>query len=143
MAIYLQGVGSTACKFTVGGVDLTDHLRSITINQDFDDVDITASNATSKAHAVGLRSDSWDVELYQDFAASSVDQTLYTLLGTSTGTTIVYQTNGGTVTTTNPKYTMVANLFSYQPVSGSVGDASMLTVKFMPAQGSSTTRGTS
>lgn len=143
MAIYLQGVGANACKFTVGGVDLTDHLHQITINQDFDDVDVTAMNAVSKAHAVGLRDDSWEIELYQDFGSSSVDATLFPLLGSSTGATFLYQTSGSTVSATNPKYTMVGCLFSYQPVDGTVGAASMNKIKVMPAAGSSTTRGTS
>lgn len=143
MAIYLQGVGSTACKFTVGGVDLTNHLKSITINQEYDSVDVTAANATSKAFLVGLADDSWDIELYQDFATSSVDATFYPILGSSTGTTFIYQTNGGTVTATNPKYTLLGTVYSYQPVSGAVGDASMLSVNVKPAASSSTVRGTS
>jgi hypothetical protein len=143
MAIYLQGVGASAVLFTVGGTDLTDHVRSLTINQDFDDIDITPMNAVSKQHAVGLRDDSWEVEFFQDFAAGSVDAVLSPLLGSSTGATLVYQTSGTTVGTSNPKYSMVGNLFSYQPVNGEVGAASMITVTFMPAQGSSTTRATS
>jgi hypothetical protein len=143
MAIYLQGVGSTACKFTVGGVDLTSRLKSITINQEYDAVEVTASNATSKAYLVGLADDSWDVEMFQDFASSMTDATFYPLLGSSTGTTVVYQTNGGTVTATNPKYTLLATVYSYQPVSGSVGDVSMLKINLKPAAGATTTRGTS
>lgn len=143
MAIYLQGIGSTACKFTVGGVDLTNHLKSITINGDYDAVEVTAMNATSKAFLVGLRDDSWDLEMFQDFAASSVDATFYPLLGSSTGATFVYQTNGGTVTATNPSYTLLGTIYSYQPVDGSVGDASMIKINVKPAAGGATARGTS
>lgn len=143
MAIYLQGVGATACKFTVGGVDLTSRLKGITIEQSYDSVEVTASNATSKAYLVGLAEDVWTVELYQDFAASLTDATFYPLLGSSTGATMIYQTNGGTVTTTNPKYTMVGTVYSYQPVSGSVGDVSVVSIEIRPAAGSSTVRATS
>lgn len=143
MPIYLIGVGTTACKFTVGGTDLTSMLRSITINQEFDDVDITAMNAVSHAHAVGLRDDSWDLELYQNFDSSSTDASFYTLLGASSGTTFVYQTNASTVTATMPKYTLVGNLFSYPPIDGAVGDVSILKVTVKPAAGQYTQRGTS
>lgn len=143
MAIYLQGLGASAVLFKVGTVDLTDHVRSITISEDFDTVDITAMNAVSKASAVGLRDDEWTVEFYQDFASGKVDATLSPLLGDSTGATLLFQTSGTTVSATNPKYTMVGCLYSYQPVDGAVGDASMINVTFKPAAGSSTTRGTS
>lgn len=142
MAIYLQGVGANSFKLSVAGQDLTNHVRSVTINQDFDDVDITAMGAVSKAHAVGLRDDSIEVEFYQDFAASSVDQTLNPLLGSSTGATVLIQTSGATVSSTNPSYTLVATLFSYQPVAGAVGDASTTTVTFRPAASQSITRAT-
>jgi hypothetical protein len=143
MAIYLQGVGATACKFTVGGTDLTSRLKGIEITQEFDSVDVTASNATSKAYLVGLAEDTWTISLYQDFASNMTDSVFYPLLGSSTGATFVYQTNGGTVTATNPKYTLVGTVYSYQPVSGSVGDVSELTVEVKPAAGSTTVRGTS
>lgn len=143
MSIYLQGVGVASCKVTVGGVDLTDHVKSIAVNYDYDDVDITAMNATSKAHAAGLRDDSIEFEFYQDFATSSVDVTLNASLGSSTGTTVVVQTSGSTVTATNPKYTLVGIPFTYSPIDASVGDASMTKVKFMPAAGQAIVRGTS
>lgn len=143
MAIYLMGVGSTACKFTVGGTDLTSRLKSITINQDFDSVEVTAMNSTSKAYLVGLSEDSWDLELFQDYGTSLTDSVFFPLLGSSTGATFLYQTNGGTITATNPKYTLVGTVYSYQPVSGTVGEASMLTVNVKPAAGSTTVRATS
>ena len=143
MAIYLVGVGASAVKFTVGGTDLTDHLKSITINQDFDDQDVTAMNAITHAHAVGLRDDSWDIEMFQDYASSSVDSVFNGILGSSTGATFVFQTSGTTVSTTNPKYTMVGALFSYNPIDGSVGDPSMIKINVKPVAGSSTVRATS
>jgi hypothetical protein len=139
MAKYLQGVGSTALKLTVGGVDLSTRLRSIEINEEVDQVEVTAANATAKEYSPGLRDDTWTIEMYQDFAASSVHDTISPLLGSTTGATFIFQTNGATVTATNPKFTVLGTVYGYQPVSGTVGDASMVSFEVKPLSGSATT----
>ena len=143
MAIYLVGVGATSSLLSFAGVDLTDHVRSIDINETFDQVDDTAFNAVNRAYLVGLSDASITVEFYQDFASNKVDATLYPYLGSSSGATLIFQTNGATVTATNPKYTLPAAIFEYHPVNGAVGEVSTTTVTFRPTSGSSITRGTS
>ena len=143
MGIFLTGVGANSFKVSYGGTDLTDHVQSVTINQTFDKVDITAMGATSKAYLPGLRDDSVDITFFNDYAASSVDPTLFPFLGSTTGATLVIQTSGATVSATQPKYTMIACLYNYTPVDGTVGTASMNKVSFAPAQGQSIVRGTS
>lgn len=140
MAIFLTGLGTNAVKVTYNGVDLTNHVKSITINQDFDTVDVTAMNATNKAFAVGLQDASVDIEYYQDFAASSVDATHFPLLGSSTGATLLIQTSGSTVSATNPSYSGLMAFYTYTPVDSSVGDASMTKVTYRPASGQSFSR---
>lgn len=143
MAIYLQGVGANSFLLSYAGVDLTNHVRSVTINQEYEQVESTAFGATNRAFLVGLPDASVDVEFYQDFANASVDQTLSPYLGSSTGATLVIQTSGSTVSATNPKYTMVAAIFNYSPVAGSVGEVSINNVTFKPISGGTLTRGTS
>lgn len=140
---YIMGLGTTACKLTVGGVDLTSYARSITINQEFNEVDVTGLNSVAVSNYPGLINDSWEIEWFQTWDASAVDATLYPLLGTTTGATFIFQTNGGTVTSTMPKYTLVGTLYSYQPVNGTVGDVSMTTTTVLPIPGGYTSRGTS
>ncbi len=143
MAIYLVGVGTSSSLFSVGGTDLTDHVRSINITQQYDQVDDTAFGATNRAFLVGLSDASMEVEFYQDFASSKVDATLSPLLGSSTGATILFQTSGTTVSTTNPKYTMVGAIFEYHAVNGAIGEVSTTTVPFKPVSGQTLTRATS
>ena len=140
---YLMGVGTTACKLTVGGTDLTSYCRSITINQEYAEVDVTGMNSVSVSNVPGLIDDSWEIEWFQTWDASAVDATLYPLLGSQTGATFIFQTNGGTVTSTMPKYTLVGTLYTYQPVQGEVGAVSMTTTTVKPIAGQYTTRGTS
>lgn len=143
MAIYLNGVGTSAVLFQVNATDLTDHVRSVDIHFEYDRVDVTAMNATNKAFLVGLPESTMTVEFYQDFASGKVDATLSPFLGSSTGATILFQTSGTTVSTTNPKYSAVCGIFSYDPVNGAVGEASTTSVEFRPISGTGIVRGTS
>ncbi len=142
MAIYLQGVGANSFSVVYAGATLTDHVRSCTIHEEYDEVDVTAMGAVAHAVVPGLRQDSIDLEFYQDLAALSVDVTLNTYLGSTSGATLVIQSSGSTVSTTNPKWTVTAAPLSYQPINASVGEASTTTVTFKPVAGQSITRGT-
>jgi len=143
MGIFLTGVGAGSFLLSYNGVDLTNHVKSVTINQNFDAVEITAMGAVAKAYVPGLRDDSVDVELFQDYAASSVDQTIFPFLGSATGATLLIQTSGTTVNSANPKYTLLGSPYTYNPVDGTVGSAGMNKITFKPAAGQSIVRGTS
>src|SRR4051812_22691096 len=91
---FLIATGSTAPGLTIGGTDLSDHVRAIEVQQNVDDVDITAMGASTHQHAAGLRDDRIIVTFYQDYAASKVDATLNTLVGSSSGATVIAFTNG-------------------------------------------------
>jgi hypothetical protein len=71
----------------------------------------------------------------QDFAAGSVDATLNPLLGSIA--TVVITGTSGTVTSTNPSYTMTALVTQYSPFASSVGDIATLSVTW-PVTGSVT-----
>lgn len=143
MAIYLTGVGASAIKVTYNAVDLTDHVKSVTINMNYADIDITAMNAVSVAHTPGLRDDSIDVEFFQDFASASVHQTINAFAGSAAGATLVIQSSGSTVSATNPKFTLLSSPYTYNAIDGTVGAASMTKVQFKPAASSAIVVGTS
>jgi hypothetical protein len=132
----------TDASVTVSGVDLSDHVRRVTVTMSSDDVDITAMGQTAHNHAPGLRDDRVTVEFFQDFASSKVDATLNVLQGVQAGGTVVVKPTSGTVSATNPTYTLVGVLMGYVPLDGEVGAASMTTVEFLPAAGSKITRAT-
>lgn len=132
----------TDASVTVNSVDLSNHVDTVTITMSADDIDLTAMGATSHQHAPGLRNDAVDLTLFSDYAASSVDATLNGLVGNATGVTIVVKPTSGAVSSTNPSYTMTGVLLDYTPITGSVGQASKVPVKFVPAQNSSLVRAT-
>lgn len=138
MAIHVL----TNASLVFNSIDLSDHVRSVTVTMSSEDVDITAMGATARAHTPGLRDDRVEVEFFQDYAASKVDQTLAGYVGNATGATLVVKPVATTVSSTNPSYTMTAILLDYQPLSGTVGDANTNNVTFVPAAGSSITRAT-
>lgn len=138
MAIYVL----TNAAVIVNSGTLTDHVESVTVQMNADDIDITAMGATAHAHTPGLRDDKITVNFYQDFASGSVDATLNPTVGSALGGTIIVQ-SGTSVSSTQPKYTMPFVLLDYQPLDGKVGAASMTQVTFVPAAGGAITRGTS
>ena len=119
----------TNAQVTVNGVDLSNHVDSVEVQTNVDDVDITAMGASAHQHAPGLRNDKITVNFLQDFAASSVDATLFPLLG-NTGFTVKVVPVNTTVSTTNPSYTATCVLFTYNPLSGKVGERSDTSVEF-------------
>ena len=130
----------TNASVVFNSVDLSDHVESVEIDFAYDDVEITAMGATAKAYAPGLRDDKITVNFYQDFALAEVDQTLNSFLGSAAGASLVVKPTAGATSSVNPSYTMTATLYSYQPLSGKVGEASMTSVEFRPAAGSAIVR---
>jgi hypothetical protein len=66
-----------------GTTDLSDHIASVTLNSTFDIVETTAFGNTAKTRVAGLADNSVSFEFHQDYATSSVEQTIYPLLGTA------------------------------------------------------------
>src|SRR5688572_24918293 len=120
-------------SLVVNAVDLSDHVREITVSMSAEDLDATAMGANSRAHAVGLRDDRFEVTFLQDYAAAKVDATLAPLVGSSTGVTIVVEPTSAVVSATNPTYTMSGLLFDYTPIDATVGEISAPEVTFLPA----------
>lgn len=121
----------TDAYVVINSVNLSDHVRSVTITQEADEVELTAMGATAKDRALGIRDDKFEIEFYQDFAAASVDATLSPLVGQNTGFPVEVRPTSGAVSATNPKWTATCVLASYSPLAGSVGEASMTEVTLL------------
>lgn len=129
-------------SLTVNNVDLSDHVSEVTVTSSFDKVDVTAMGATNKEYLLGLGDATIEVTFLQDFASSKVDQTLSALAGSNTTFTVVVKPTSGSVTSTNPSFTMTAVLPDYVPIAGKVGDASTMKVTFQNAGTTGITRAT-
>ena len=116
-------------------VDLTNHVQSITINRNFDELEVTAMGATGRQYVAGLEVSTIAVDFLNDDAASSVMQTLNTLVGTTAAfkicqTTVPGSPSTATISATNPLYTGLVLVNKLTPVAGKVGDISMQSLTF-------------
>ncbi len=119
----------TDASITINSVALSDHANSVTINYEVDSVEVTSFGDQGHKFTGGLQNLSVEVALMQDYAATSVEATVYPLVGTTT--TLVIKPTSGATSATNPQYTITgAFLASHTPVAGAVGELSMTTLTF-------------
>ncbi len=117
----------TNAYVSIGGVDLSDAISSVSLSTTRDAVETTAFGSTAARTRVGgLADNSVTLEFHQDFATSEVEQTIYPLLGTTT--TVIINANGSSTTTTNPSYTFSALVTEWTPVNGAVGELATASV---------------
>ncbi len=113
---------------SVAGVDLSDHVKSLTLNHGADSVEKTVMSDTTHKFMGGLKVTSLDVEFAQDFASAKVDATLFPLVGTTAA--IIVRPDSAAVSATNPNFTFTGLLESYPPLGGSIGDEATVSVTF-------------
>jgi hypothetical protein len=123
----------TDAFISINGVTLSDHAKSVTVDDGRDQVDITAFGATSKSYTKGLGDAKVTVEFYQDFAAAKVHATLSPLISSTTPVTVEVRAQSGARSATNPAALMSALLFNYNMLAGSIGDASSFSAEFVNA----------
>ena len=129
---------ATDYNISINSVDFSASLAAVTLDVTVEEQDTTAVGSDSRTRIGGLRDASVSLDFHQDFGASSVDATLWPLLGTQA--TVVIKPTSGSVSATNPSYTFNALVTQYQPFASSVGDLSTLSVSW-PVSGD-ITRGT-
>jgi len=114
----------TNAGVVIGGVDLSDHVAQVSVDQSWDEVETTAFGDGGRTRVAGLEDSSLTLSFHQDFAAASVDATIAPLLA-GTAAFAIYA-NGTSVGGTNPSYSGTVLLTEWSPVAGTVGD--LLTV---------------
>jgi len=118
---------------SINGTNFADSLNSVELAEEADNLETTAFGSTWRTRIGGLKQASLTLNFMQDFAAGSVDATLNPLLGSIA--TVIIRPTSGTVTATNPNYTMTALVTQYSPFASSVGDIATLSVTW-PISGS-------
>ena len=123
MAVFLNnGVG-----VKVNSVDLSDHVNNITLNRNFDELDVTAMGDSGKRQIKGLEASSLTLDFLNDTATASVLATLQAAWGTNV-TVVLLQNKGTAVSATNPLYTMTALINGTTDINGATGDLSTQSV---------------
>ena len=135
MAIFLNNNAGFQIQVSAAYVDLTNHVKSITINRTFDELEVTAMGDTGHKFVAGLEASTIAVDFFNDTATASVLQTLNTLVGTSAAfkicqTTVPGTPSTATISATNPLYSGLVLVNKLTPVNGTVADISMQSLTF-------------
>jgi len=117
----------TNAYITINGVNLSDHIASVTLTTNTDVVETTAFGSTARTRISGLFDNSVALEFHQDYAASSVEATIYPLVGAAP-TAVVVKPNGATTSATNPAYSFNALVSEWTPLNGAVGELATASV---------------
>lgn len=125
---------ATDIKTTINGTDYSTSLAAVTLNLSSDEVETTAFGGGGyRSRVSGLKDASITLDFHQDFAAGSVDATLWNNFGSFA--TVVITPTSGTVTASNPTYTGVYLVSQTNPFASSVGDLATLSVTWPLASG--------
>ena len=127
---------------TVDGVNLSDHVSEVSVETERDEVDVTAMGANNKVQVAGLGDATITCTMFQDFAVSEVDATLWPLSTTNTPFVVTIKATSAVTSVTNPLFSMTCLMYGYSPLSGGIGDASSTEVTFRNAAQAGLTRAT-
>jgi hypothetical protein len=112
----------------INGVDLSDHVASVTINQNFDAVETTAFGDSGRTRVGGLEDSSLSLDFHQDFAAADVDATISPLVGGTAAFQLSPFGTGVAASGTAPRYSGSVLITEWTPLNGTVGDLSTASV---------------
>ena len=122
MAVF----AATDFDVSVNAVDLSDHCNSVTTDFSVADLETTAFGDTWTTRIGGLKSGTVSLNFHQDYAASSVDATLWSAFGTVVE--VILKPTSASVGSTNPSYTFNVLVTQIQPIAASVGDLAVQQV---------------
>jgi hypothetical protein len=126
-SVYLSSPG-----LEINNVDLTDQCTAASITYTVEALENTAFGSTARTYTAGLANNSITVTLYQSYAATETEASIYALVGTTT-TIELSPTVAGLTTpsATAPKYTLTgAYLESHTPINASLGELSTIDLTF-------------
>jgi hypothetical protein len=112
----------------VGTSTITDHVSTVSLAREIDQVEITAMNDNLNNFVGGIERSVLNLELYNDFASASVNSLFEDALGTKLNIKLIPVS--GTVSATNPSYTMSCLISSWTPVNGAVDAVASVSVSY-------------
>ena len=119
----------TDASITVNTVSLSTLSNSVSLVFEKDSVEVTAFGDVGHLFTGGLQNNSCEMQLFQDFAASQTEATIYGLVGTPT--VIAIKATSAATSATNPLYTLTNTMLTaHTPVNGAVGEIAMTSLSF-------------
>lgn len=118
---------------TINSVDLSDHVKSVNIEDSVDLQEASAMGDAGVTRLAGLRDWSVTLEFFADYDSAKVDATLQPLIGVQTA--LVVRKSADAKSATNPEYQGNGMLESLPVVSGEVGSVHTQSVTFQGSDG--------
>jgi hypothetical protein len=112
----------------INNVDLSDHVASVEIAQNFDEVETTAFGDGGRTRVAGLEDSSITLSFHQDFASGDVDATIGPLVGGTATFNIGPFGTAVAAAGTAPRYSGTVLVTEWTPLNGAVGDLSTADV---------------
>jgi hypothetical protein len=123
MAIFVATDFSVSIN---GSTALASYLTQVELKASATDITTTAFGSSWVTRVAGLKEGSLTLNFNQDYAASTVDATLWPLLGTQA--TVVIKPSGTVTSSSNPAYTAICLVTDLTPASGQIGDLSTFSL---------------
>jgi hypothetical protein len=134
MAIYLNNnVGvklATNAAPTVPSIDISSYVTNAVINQIVDELEVTSMGSTAHQFVAGLQSATFSVDLINDWAAASVNETLSAAFGKTLAVSVI-TVKGTAVSATNPTYQFSILVNNLTPIGqGGVSEIATSSLSF-------------
>ena len=123
MAIFVATDFSVSIN---GSTALASYLTQVELKTSANDITTTSFGSTWVTRVAGLKEGSLTLNFNQDYATTTVDATLWPLLGTQA--TVVIKPTSTAVGASNPAYTAICLVTDLTPVSGQIGDLATFSV---------------
>ena len=120
----------------IGGVNLSDHIASVTLTESYAEVATTAFGDGAVTRIAGLGDHSLSLDFHEDFAATEVHATIAPLIGGTT--TVSIKPINETTSATNPAFSATVLVTEWPLLNGAVGDLASASVSW-PISGAITT----
>jgi hypothetical protein len=134
MAIYLNNnVGvklATNAAPTTPSIDISAYVTNAVINQIVDELEVTSMGSTAHQFVAGLQSATFSVDLINDWAAASVNETLSAAFGKTLAVSVI-TVKGTAVSATNPTYQFSILVNNLTPIGqGGVSEIATSSLSF-------------
>lgn len=122
----------TDADVTINSVDLSDHGVDVAISYESEGKEDTAFQDSTRTFVGGFKNWSMEFQFNQDFGASSVDVTMFPLVGTAVAIAVRADATG--IGATNPEYQGTGLITAYNPFpGGDFGEVAKATVSVLAA----------
>jgi len=112
----------------VGTSTISSFVSTVSLNREVEAVTITSMTDVIQNMIGGIEVSSISMEIFNDFAAASVNSLFEDAIGSKLAIKLIPVT--GTVTATNPSYSMSCLITQWTPISGSTDSAALASVTF-------------